>query len=103
MVINIINLINGDEVTNTQIHVSPAVSVQKGLGLADDDVTGNVPLAIEFSELEIEFLRLCLLSEIDEFFQNTVNLFLENVVLQEDDSLRLEDFVLDDFASTEIR
>ncbi len=102
-VINIINLINGDEMTITQIHVPPAVPVQKGLGLADDNVTGSVSLAIESSKLKIKFLRLCLFSEFDEFFQNVLNLFLENVVLQEDDSLRLEDFVLDKFASAEIR
>ena len=87
----------------TQIHVSPAVSVQEGLGLANDNVSGSVSLAVEPSKLEIKFLRLCLFSELDEFFQNVLDLFLEDVVLQEDDSLGLEDFVLDNFASAEIR
>ncbi len=79
------------------------MSVQEGLGLADDDVSGSVSLGVEPSKLEIKFLRLCLFSKFGEFFQNVLNLFLEDVVLQEDDSLRLEDFVLDDFASAGIR
>ena len=87
----------------TQIHVSPTLSVQEGLGLANDNVSGSVSLAVEPSKLEIKFLRLCLFSEFDEFFQNVLDLFLEDVVLQEDDSLGLEDFILDNFASAEIR
>ena len=87
----------------TQIHVSPAVSVQEGLGLANDNVSGSVSLGVKSSKLEVKFLRLCLFSEFDEFFQNVLDLFLEDVVLQEDDSLGLEDFVLDDFASAGIR
>ena len=103
VVINIIDLVNCDKMAITQIHVSPAVSVQEGLGLANDNVSGSVSLAVEPSKLEIKFLRLCLFSELDEFFQNVLDLFLEDVVLQEDDSLGLEDFILDNFASAEIR
>ena len=82
-----------------QVHVASAVSVQKRFGLADDDVAWSVSLSVEPSQLELKFLRLCLFSEFDKFFQNVLNLFLKDIGLQQNDSLWLKDFVDGNFAS----
>ncbi len=71
--------------------------------MADDDIAWGVAFAVESSQLELQLWRLGFFSKLNELFQDVLNLFLEDVVLQEDDSLRLENFIDNDFASAGIR
>jgi len=73
---------------------------KKWFGLANDDVAWSVSLGVESSQLEKQVSKTLFFSpKFNELFQNILNLFLKYVVLQENDSLRLEDFVLDDFST----
>jgi len=98
LVINFVNLIDGNELAVFQPKISSLVSVREWFWHCDNDVSGLMLFFIQSTNLELKFFWVDGVTELRISLKYSMKLILQNICLHNNNSLRFENLIFGDFA-----
>jgi hypothetical protein len=98
---DVVHLVDCNELAVVELHVSLLATVDERFRHHYQNVSRLMGLLVHTTHLEIQLFRFFCRSELSIRMEDSGELILKNVGLDNDDSLRFEDFVLHHFSPTE--